>query len=119
MAMIEPVIVSLAVSNLAGGLHPNVAPQNCVRPYGVYLEVVSPTENTLSDGIPIQQSIIQITVWDVTYGGAKTSGDALAASIDGAFQSGALVGVQRSRRSQYDTAANLHGFLYEFSFWYH
>lgn len=117
--MIEPTLVSLAAPILAGGLHPNVGPQGGVRPYGIYIEIVSPTENTLSDGVPIQQSVLQIDIWDVTYAGAKSAGDAFSAAINQAFQDGTLTGVQRSRRSRYDADTKLHGFTYEFSFWYH
>ena len=60
---------------LTGGLHPNFAPQNSARPYGVYTLIVSPAHNTLSDGQTIQQDIFQIDVWD-TYQGALTAGNA-------------------------------------------
>ena len=117
--MIEPTLVSLAAPILAGGLNAQVAPQNCARPYGVYQEIASPTLNTLSDGVPIQQSLMQIDVYDVTYSGARTSGDALAAAIQAAFDAGTLAGVQRIRRSFFEPDTRLHRILYEYSFWYH
>lgn len=143
--MIEETLVILAAPILAGGMHPNVAPQGCSRPYGVYTEIVSPTENTLSDGVPIQQSVLQIDIWDLTYAGAKAAGEALVAAL--AAESAKVLGfwpdadpslgldftaatyqvaapdavscIQRSRRSRFDGDAKLHGFTYEFSFWYH
>ena len=33
---IEQTLVTMAAPYLAGGLHPNIAPQNGARPYGVY-----------------------------------------------------------------------------------
>ena len=116
---IEQTLVTLAAPYLAGGLHPNVAPQNGARPYGVYTSVVSPTQNTLSDGVRIQQDIFQVDVWDVTYQGALAAGEGLAAALQAAFDAGTISGVQRSRRGRYDPEARLHGFVYEFSFWYH
>jgi len=116
---VEQTLVALAAPLLAGGLHPNGAPQNGARPYGVYTNVVSPAHNTLSDGIPIQQDIFQIDVWAETYEGAFTAGNALAGALQAAFEAGTLTGVQRSRRGRYDTETGLHGFLYEFSFWHH
>ena len=116
---IEQTLVTLAAPFLPGGLHPNVAPQNSARPYGVYTSIVSPTGNTLSDGVPINQDILQVDVWDVSYQGALTTGNAFAAALQAAFDAGTLTGVQRSRRGRYDPEAKLHGFTYEFSFWYH
>ncbi len=114
---IEQTLVTLAAPLLAGGLHPNVAPQQAARPYGVYTNVVSPTHNTLCDGVSIRQDIVQVDVWDVTYQGALTAGDAFAAALQAGFDAGTLAGVQRSRRGRYDAEARLHGFMYEFSFW--
>lgn len=116
---IEQTLVTLAAPYIAGGLHPNVAPQQAARPYGVYTSLVSPTHNTLGDGVPIKQDVFQVDVWDVTYQGALTAGDAFAAALQAAFDVGTLAGVQRSRRGRYDAEARLHGFMYEFSFWSH
>ncbi|MCM8580278.1 DUF3168 domain-containing protein [Accumulibacter sp.] len=115
---LEQMLVAMAAPLLAGGLHPNGAPQNGARPYGVYTNVVSPTHNTLSDGVPIQQDIVQIDVWADTYEGALTAGNTFAAAVQAAFQAGNLAGVQRSRRGRYDAETGLHGFTYEFSFWH-
>ena len=116
---LEQTLVALATPILAGGLHPNCAPQHGARPYGVYTNVVSPTHNTLSDGMPIQQDIFQIDVWADTYQDALAVGNAFAAALQAAFDTGTITGVQRSRRGRYDAETGLHGFLYEFSFWYH
>ena len=117
--MIEQTLVTLATTILAGGLNAQVAPKNCARPYGVYQEISSPTSNTLSDGVPIQQSVMQIDVYADTYVGARTAGDALADAIQAAFDAGTLAGCQHSRRSLYEQETKLHRILYEFSFWYH
>jgi len=81
---LEQMLVAMAAPLLAGGLHPNGAPQNGARPYGVYTNVVSPTHNTLSDGVPIQQDIVQIDVWADTYEGALTAGNTFAAAVQAA-----------------------------------
>jgi len=116
---IEQTLVTMAAPHLAGGLHPNIAPQNGARPYGVYTHIVSPTQNTLSDGVPINHDIFQVDVWDATYQGALAAGDAFAAALQAAFDAGTITGVQRNRRGRYDAETGLHGFIYEFSFWHH
>ena len=116
---IEQTLVAMASPLLAGGLHPNVAPQNGARPYGVYTLIVSPAQNTLSDGQTIQQEIFQVDIWDETYPGALAAGHAFSAALQAAFEAGTMAGVQRSRRGRYDPETGLHGFLYEFSFWHH
>ncbi len=117
--MIETTLFNLIHPLLTGGLHYNLAQQGVIRPYGVLTEIVTPTENTLSDGQPIQNSLYQVTIWDATYLGAKTAGEAVATAIAAAFAAGTLTGVQRSRRGTYESDTELHGFIYEFSFWYH
>ncbi len=72
---IEQTLVTMAAPILTGGLHPNVAPQNGAHPYGVYTHLVSPTQNTLSDSVPIQQdsrrSGVQIALMTKLDEGAK------------------------------------------------
>jgi hypothetical protein len=116
--MIETVLITLAAPILSDRLWPNVATEGCARPYGVYQEIVSPPTNTLADGVPIRQSIMQIDIYDTTYLGARTASDAMAAAIESAFISGTLVGVQHTRRSLYEPETKLHRVLYEYSFWY-
>ena len=116
---IEQTLVAMAATLLTGGLHPNVAPQNGARPYGVYTLIVSPAHNTLSDGVTIQQDLFQVDIWDDTYPGALAAGNAFSAALQAAFEAGTMAGVQRSRRGRYDPETGLHGFTYEFSFWYH
>lgn len=116
--MIESTLMSIVGGLVAGGLYPHIAPQGVARPYAVYQEVVSPTQNTLSDGAPIQNSLLQVAVWDTTYLGSRTAGETIANAISAAFAAGTMAGVQRSRRAIYDPETELHGFLYEFSFWY-
>ena len=92
---IEQTLVAMAATLLTGGLHPNVAPQNGARPYGVYTLIVSPAHNTLSDGVTIQQDLFQVDVWAETYQGALAVGNALSAALQAAFDAGTIAGVQR------------------------
>lgn len=116
---IEQTLVAIAAPLLEGGLHPNIAPQNGARPYGVYTLIVSPAHNTLSDGVTIQQDLFQVNIWDETYQGALAVGNAFSAALQDAFEAGTISGIQRSRLGRYDQETGLHGFTYEFSFWYH
>jgi hypothetical protein len=116
---IEEQLTALLSPLLPGGLHPHIAPQNSVTPYAIYQEIISPTENTLSDGVPIQQSVMQIDVYDKTYPLVKTASNTLETAMQAAFAAGTLAGVQRSRRSLYEPDPKLHRIMYEFSLWYH
>lgn len=116
--MLEQTLVALAAVPLGGRLYPEVAPDNPVCPYGVYSEIASPSSNTLSDGRPINQSLIQIDIWDKTAAGRAAAGNALTEKIDAAFDNGTLQGVQHARKSRYDPDAKLYGYIYEYSFWY-
>lgn len=116
--MLEQTLVSLAAIPLGGRLYPEVAPDNPICPYGVYSEIISPTNNTLADGPLINQSLIQIDIWDKTAAGRSVAGEALAAQIAQAFNNGTLQGVQHARKSRYDPDTKLYGYIYEYSFWY-
>lgn len=116
--MIETTIFDLINPLLAGGAHWNVADQGRSRPYAVVVEVVTLPENTLSDGEALQHSMFQISVWDKSYLGAKTAGDAVASAINAAFSAGTLAGVQISKRGRYEPDTAMHGFMYEYSFWH-
>lgn len=116
--MLEQTLVALAADPLGGRLYPEVAPDKPICPYGVYSEIISPTNNTLDDGAPINQSMIQIDIWDKTAAGRAAAGEALAAKITEAFDNGTLRGVQHARKSRYDPDAKLYGYIYEYSFWY-
>lgn len=115
----EKPLVALTKPILPGGLHPNVAPEKCPRPYGVFTEIVSPTEKTLDGNVPIQNSIVQIDIWAPTYAQAKACGESMEAAIKAANEADTLTAVQLSRRGRFDAETRLHGFMYEFSFWYH
>lgn len=117
--MIEATLFGVVNPLVAGGMHYNLASQGAVRPYCVCTEIVCLSQNTLSDGQPIQNSLYQITVWDTSYLGARTVGDAISSAMASAFSAGTLSGVQRSRRGVYESDTALHGFVYEFSLWYH
>lgn len=116
---IEQTIFGLINPLVSGGLYPAIAPQGVSKPYAVYCEPSGIPENTLSDGAGLQNSLIQITVWDTTYLGAKTLGEAIAGALASAFSAGTLSGWQRGRRSTYEQDTALHGIIYEFSLWYH
>lgn len=116
--MLEQTLVALAADPLGGRLYPEVAPDKPICPYGVYSEIISPTNNTLDDGAMINQTLIQIDVWDKTAAGRAVAGELLAEKISEAFESGSLQGIQQTRKSRYDTDAKLYGYIYEYSFWY-
>lgn len=113
-------LVSVCGPVFAGCFYDHVAPQPVPgTPYAVYSEIASQTENTLSDGIPINQSLIQIDVYHSTYAGADSAARSMESAIQTAFAAGVLTGVQRSRRTLYEPEVKMRRIIYEFSFWYH
>lgn len=115
----QEALVTAVSPALSGRFYDHIAPQNTGKPYGVYQEIASPTENTLSDGVPIQQSIIQIDIYGEKYKDVIDAGKAVEDAISAAIAAGTLNGIQRSRRSQYESEVKLRRLIYEFSFWYH
>lgn len=116
--MLEQTLVSLAAVPLSSRLYPESAPNNPNCPYGVYSEITRLTNNTLDDGVPINQALIQIDIWDKTAAGRIAAGEAMSAKIAEAFNDGTLQGLLLSRKSTYDPDAKLYGYIYEYSFWY-
>ena len=70
-----------ALSGVAGGrVFPNVAPNNVAKPYVVYSRVASTPENTLADGVPVENTRIQIDCLDTTYAAVISLAEAVKAA---------------------------------------
>ena len=82
--------VFTALSGVVGGrVFPNVAPNNVQKPYVVYMRVASQPENTLADGIPVENTRMQIDCFDTTYAAVTT----LAENIKAALRASAITSV--------------------------
>ena len=74
--------VFTALSGVVGGrVFPNVAPNNVQKPYVVYMRVASQPENTLADGIPVENTRMQIDCFDTTYAAVTTLAENIKAAV--------------------------------------
>jgi len=108
--------VFTALSPLVSGrVYPAVAPNNVTVPYIVYLRVASTPENTLADGQPIQQTRLQVDVYDKTYLGAQT----LAEQVKTALTAPPVNAVQILEQDQYEPDVRLHRVIHDYSIWHY
>ena len=108
--------VATALVGIAGGrLYPNVAPNNVQKPYLVYLRVASAPENTLADGVPIENTRIQIDCFDTTYAAVI----ALAESVKAALSASSINCVLLLEQDQFEFDALLHRVILDFSLWHY
>lgn len=113
--MIQEQVVT-ALGLIAGGrVFPNIAPNNTQAPYLVYLRVMATPENTLADGIPINNTRLQIDCFEATYSGAQ----ALAASVKAALIASSISHVLLSEQDQFEVEALLHRVILDFSIWHY
>ena len=105
-----------ALAGVAGGrVFPNVAPNNVQKPYVVYMRVASSPENTLADGIPIDNTRMQIDCFDLTYAGVTT----LAETVKTALRTSAITNVLLLEQDQFESDALLHRVILDFSLWHY
>ena len=105
-----------ALSGVAGGrVFPNVAPNNVQKPYVVYMRVASQPENTLADGIPVENTRLQIDCFDTTYAAVTT----LAENIKAALRASAITSVLLLEQDQFEPDAQLHRVILDFSIWHY
>jgi len=113
--MIQEAVFTALTSLVAGRVHPNVAPDSVVAPYIVYARVASAPETTLANGQPIQQTRLQVDVYDKTYAGVQT----LAGQAITALTSAPVSAVQLLEQDQYEPDVKLHRVILDFSIWHY
>lgn len=105
-----------ALSGVAGGrVFPNVAPNNVAKPYVVYSRVASTPENTLADGVPVENTRIQIDCLDTTYAAVIS----LAEAVKSAMKTSGLINLLLLEQDQYEPDALLHRVILDFSIWHY
>lgn len=105
-----------ALSGVAGGrVFPNVAPNNIAKPYVVYSRVASTPENTLADGVPVENTRFQIDCLDTTYAAVI----ALADVVKAAMRTSNLTNLLLLEQDQYEPDALLHRVILDFSVWHY
>jgi hypothetical protein len=112
--MIEQTLAALLGPLVSMRVYPLVAPDSPVTPYIVYQNIANSPENTLADGVPINNTRMQIDVYDKTYAGVK----ALAASVVAAMAGASFTNVPGINQDLYEADVRLYRVLMENSIWY-
>jgi hypothetical protein len=94
-------------------IYPIIAPQGALPPYVTYQRVGSNVNNVLLGPPSIDNTRMQIDVWDLTYQGAQT----LAAQIKTRMQSWPVQNILIGDYDLYEASVKTYRVLMEFSIW--
>ncbi len=112
--MIQDDIFATLASLVSNRVYPMVAPDNVVKPYLVYQRVASVPENTLSSGIAINQTRIQIDMYTSNY----KSGQLLAASVQSTISSTFVSSTLQLEQDFYEAETKLFRVMHDYSIWH-
>lgn len=107
-------MVSVLNPLVANKCYPLIAPDNTATPYITYHTVVNSPVVTLDDGVPINNTRMQIDCFASTYPEAKQ----LAMDIASAMQTASFKVVPRSTQDLYEDAMKIYRVSQDFSIWY-
>lgn len=113
--MIQETVYTALQSLVGGRVYPNVAPDKPTAPYIVYSRVASSPENTLADGQPIQQTRLQVDIYDKTYAGVQTLAESVLTAMTGAT----VKAIQLLEQDQYEQDVKLHRVIHDYSIWHY
>ncbi len=103
------------LSSLTGGrVYPLVAPDSPIKPYIVYQNIANSPENTLANGVPINNTRMQIDCYDLTYAGVKTLSAALVTTMAAA----SFTNIQTMNQDLYEPEVKLFRIQFDYSIWY-
>lgn len=104
-----------AISAIGTRVYPNVAPDKPTTPYIVYHNIANSPEVTLADGSPINNTRMQIDVYDKTYlAGVK----ARQADIVAAMAAAGFTNVPLMSQDLWEQDVKLHRVQLDYSIWY-
>lgn len=107
--------LSVGVPALGGRIYPNTAPDQPQTPYAVYSRVANPPETCLDGAQPIQNTRLQIDIYDKTYNGVQTSAQAVINIMTGA----PINAVQLMDQDQWEADVKLHRVIHDYSVWHY
>lgn len=121
MSALYELIIPLLNGSVAGGLHPDQAPENPTVPYAVYAEIASPPINSLGGQANLRNTRLQITVWAET----KVESVSVAATLYALMKAQSIYGSPAAFQvtplnegtSLVDPDTRLRGTILEFSCW--
>lgn len=115
MASIEESLKAALNSLVGNQVYPMIAPQDVVSgPYITYQNIVNAPEYSLSDGITINNTRMQIDCWADDYATVKT----LANSVAVAMQAAPFTNVPRSSRDAYEAPVKKYRVILDYSLWW-
>lgn len=112
--MIEETLKTTLSSLVAGRVYPLIAPNKPTVPFIIYQNIANTPEVTLADGIPINNTRMQIDCYDKTYAGAK----ALAVSIQIAMAAASFINVPAMSQDLYEADVKLYRVQQDYSLWF-
>lgn len=112
--MIEETIFSTLTGLVGGRVYPLIAPDKPTTPFIVYQNVANSPENTLADGVPINNTRIQLDCYASSYAAVK----ALAASLQAAMAAAAFTNIQLMNQDLYEPDVKLYRVQFDYSLWF-
>jgi hypothetical protein len=100
---------------VSGHVYPQIAPDQLPPPYIVYQDVASAPENTLNDGIAIENDRFQVDVFALDYISAHDLADAARVAMLGIAAPIKVVYLTQS--GVFEPDLKLHRVMQEFSVW--
>ena len=112
--IIEETLETLLKPLATGSCWPLVAPDKPATPYIVYQNISNTPEVTLSDGVPINNTRMQIDVYAKSYKDVK----AVAAAVVTAMATAAFTNVPLQNQDLYEQDVKLYRVQMDYSLWF-
>jgi hypothetical protein len=114
MATIEEQLKTLLNPLVSNQVFPMIAPDSTLGSYITYQNIINSPENTLADGISINNTRMQIDCWADDYATVK----ALASDIADALSAASFTNIQKSTRDGYEPVVKKFRVILDYSFWW-
>ena len=114
MANINTTLAALLGPLAAGGAWRITANETPTLPYIIFQNIANTPEVTLADGVPLQNTRVQVDCFART----ASEADALAASVDVTLQAAPLKAIPKMTRDAYEPLPQLFRVIQEYSIWY-
>jgi hypothetical protein len=112
--MIEETLQATLSALVGGRVYPMVAPDSPTKPYIIYQNIANSPNNTLADGVPINNTRMQIDCYDITYANVKN----LSASISAAMAAASFSNILTMNQDLYEQDPMLYRVQQDYSIWY-
>jgi hypothetical protein len=111
---VEASLQAALAALVSGRCYPLVAPDGTAKPY-ITFQVIDDTETVTLDGPSGTERLrVQVSVWDKTYGGAKT----LLANVKATMAAASFVNIPLPGGGDtYEPQTQLYGYIKDFAIW--